>query len=161
MFYYAVIPLILIKHGLNTIQYGGKHEEELVDWDPLKLMSRHSQFKGLLHFYGFTSVKAKYLPLLSAIEHVSEAVIQTPLTLIFLVNNYDYVSETDTFLGLPFPVSILSLIFSVVSFSVGVFRISKVYRYFQEEKEVLQLLEDAQNLHIGLKWIKDGSTPSK
>ena len=159
MLFYVVIPLILINHGFNTIKNGGNNEEELIDWDPFKFLSKHSEFQGLLELYGFKNVKAKYLPLLSAMEQIGEATIQTTLTLVYLVNNFDYLAQTDTFLGLPFPVSILSLIFSVVSLTVGLFRISKIYRYFQEEKEALKLLEVFRKQHNELKWIEAESTP--
>ena len=75
---------------------------------------------------GLKDFKSKSLPLLGGIEQIGEASIQTIVTLVFIINNFDRIPELNTFLGLPFPTSIISLLFSVVSLSVGLYRSCKI-----------------------------------
>lgn len=128
IFYYIVIPIVKFKHGLDTIRKG-EDENRSIDLDPCKIVSKYSKFNGILELYGFTDIRSKFIPLLSGFEQIGEASIQTTLSLIFISNNYYEMNyknnlQADSFLGIPFPISILSLIFSMGSLFLGFYGLS-------------------------------------
>jgi hypothetical protein len=133
---YIVIPIMLLYHGLETIT-NGYDEEKIIDWDPCNLITKFSSSKGLLDLYGIKNVKSKSVHLLAGIEQLGEASIQTVLSLLFLVSNYDAITETDIFLGIPCPVSVISVFFSIISFFVGI-----AYNLFSIKKLVIEKTND-------------------
>ena len=106
----------MMKTALDTIRKGND-DERLSDWDPFKLVSQFSRFKGILELLGFGPIKSKHIPLLSGAEQLGEASIQTVLAVIYYYQNHASASfeDFDNLLGIPFPTSILSLIFSIIS----------------------------------------------
>ena len=122
--YYAIVPIIMIKNGLDTIRKG-EDAERSSDWDPFKLITKYSGYKGILDLLGFGFVKARHIPLLSGIEQLGEASIQTILAAIFIFRNQNecWFEDFDKLLGVPFPTSILSLIFSTVSVIIAIKRL--------------------------------------
>ena len=111
------------------------------------------QINGILEFYGFFDMKAKTIPIISSFEQLGEASIQTGLAVVFLVNNYEIIHKLDCegthgdftgdcVLGLRFPISVISLIFSVISFLLGFCRIAKiVYSYCTKTYHRIATLE--------------------
>ena len=81
--------------------------------------------KGILEFFGLPNVKSKYLPLITCFEPLFEASIQTVLSLVFLINNIESIMLHEKILGLPILTTPLTLLFSTVSLSVGIYRTSK------------------------------------
>jgi len=125
MFYYIAVPMVLIQHGLDTIRKG-KEDERVLEFNPFKIISRHSRYKGVMDLVGLTQFKSKNVPLIEGMEQIGEASIQTIVSLVFLINNYENIKKEDTFLGIPFPVSIISCVFSIVSLLRGIFTFSNV-----------------------------------
>ena len=111
MFYYLAVPMILIQHGLDTIRKG-QDDERVLEFDPSKVISTNSRYKGVMDLVGLTDFKSKNVPLIAGIEQIGEASIQTTVSLVFLINNYENIEEVDTFLGIPLPVSFISCGFS-------------------------------------------------
>ena len=114
--FYVIFPIIMMKNALDTIRKGND-DERLSDWDPFKLVSRFSRFNGILELLGFGPVKSKHIILLSGAEQLGEASIQTILAAIFIIQNHASASfeDFDNLLGVPFPTSIVSLVFSIIS----------------------------------------------
>ena len=125
--YYIILPIVLVKISLDTIRKG-EDEERLEDWDPFKLVSRHTGYKGILGLLGFTSVKSKHMPLIIGVEQLGEASIQTALSMVFIYQNYGnhWFIDHDELLGVQFPISILSLVFSLVSFLSGMIQLGRI-----------------------------------
>ena len=123
IFYYIIVPIVLTKFGLDMVRKG-EDDERTLEYDPFGLISKHSKYKGFFDLYGLRDFKPNYLPLLQGMEQLGEASIQSAVSLIFLINHYPFITETDNILGLPFPVSIVSFIFSIVSLLVGLYRLS-------------------------------------
>jgi hypothetical protein len=119
MLYYIAVPNILIQHGLETIRKS-QDDERVLEFDPFRVISRNSRYKGVLHLVGLTQFKSKNVPLIKGMEQIGEASIQTIVSLVFLINNYESINKTDAFLGIPFPVSIISCVFSIVSLLFGI-----------------------------------------
>ena len=133
IFYYVVIPVVLINHGLKTIRTG-INDDLNVDIDPCKIFSKLFNCTGILDFYGLKNFKSKSIPLLTGFEQIGEASIQTVLALTFIINNHDDIAKFDRFLGVPFPISIVSLVFSVISLLFGLFKLSNLlYQYMKKE----------------------------
>ena len=152
IFCYIVIPAILTRHGIHTIAKG-QDEDRPIDWDPFQIISKLTGLKGILDLYGFKDVRSNCLPLISGIEQLGEASIQTILSLIFISNNYEFISKEDAFLGVPCPVSLLSLIFSIVSLLIGFCQMSNIIRYLIEEnKKGVDFSKRVVSLHKGLRW---------
>ena len=87
-------------------------------------------------------MRSKTLPIVSSFEQLGEASIQTCLAIVYLANNFKDINKLDTFLGLPFPISVVSLTFSVVSFLIGIFRLSKiVYSCTKKTYRIVATLE--------------------
>ena len=122
--YYVIVPSIMIKSALETIR-NGEDEERLTDLDPFDLISQYSRYKGILELFGFGCVKAKHIPLFAAAEQLGEASIQTTLSVIFITQNYEnsLFKDLDKLFGIPFPLSILSLVFSIISVLIAIKRL--------------------------------------
>ena len=125
--YYVILPIVLVKISLDTIRKG-EDEERLEDWDPFKLVSRYTGYRGILGLLGFTSVKSKHMPLITGIEQLGEASIQTALSMVFIYQNYGnhWFNEHDKLFGVQFPIFILSLVFSLVSFLSGIIQLALI-----------------------------------
>lgn len=106
--YYYAIPMALLREGINKVMYG---EDEI----------RTLKFGLLTNVLKETPVKN--VPLYAALEPLGEASIQTILSLIFLINNWEFVRNDDYFLGVKCPISIISMIFSCVSLAKGLWGI--------------------------------------
>ena len=67
----------------------GYDDERLVDWDPCNLISTlsHGSSSGLLDLYGLKNINSRLIPLLTGIEQLGEASVQTVLSTVFLYNN--------------------------------------------------------------------------
>jgi len=99
--YFLAIPYALLKEGVNKIRFG---EDE----------------NRLMTFGLFTNKKSvNCLPLYAGLEPLGEASIQTFLSLTFLINHWDFAKNDDYILGVKFPISIISMIFSCVSLVKG------------------------------------------
>ena len=123
--YCIIIPIIITKHGLDILRKG-EDEERFLDWDPFRLVSTHTSSKGILEFFGFPNLKSKYLPLITCFEPLHEASIQTVLSIVFLCNNLEAVVDHEAMIGLPILTTPLTLLFSILSLSVGIYRASNI-----------------------------------
>ena len=129
----------MIENGWDTIRKGDD-EERPIDLDPFKLITKNSRYKGILDLLGFGFVKSRHIPVLSGVEQLGEAFTQTILAAIFIFQNQNkcWFQSFDTLLGVPFPTSILSLVFSIVSVVIAIKRlvaiaydkIKKIYNTF-------------------------------
>ena len=133
LFCYIIVPVILINHGMTVIR-NGANDDLPVDLDPFHIFSRYFNCKGILDCYGLKDFRSKSIPLLTGFEQIGEASIQTVLSFTFIINNYDDIAKLDTFLGVPFPVSIISLSFSIVSLSLGLFKLAKALNEYITKK---------------------------
>ena len=120
-----ILPIILVKTSLDTLRKG-EDEERLEDWDPFKLVSRYSGYKGILGLLGFSTVKSKHMPLIIGMEQLCEASIQTVLSMVFIYQNqlHPWFNDQDKLFGVQFPIFILSLVFSIVSFLSGIIKLT-------------------------------------
>ena len=65
---------------------------------------------------------SKVLPILKGFEFIGEAVPQLILSIVFMANNYDFMRETQTFIGLyEFEVTLTSMVFSMGSIVMGLY----------------------------------------
>ena len=136
IFCYILVPYIMTKNGLEQL-LKGIDENRKLDVDPCCLIKKWSKgnYNGIFEFYGFVNIRSKTIPVVSIFEQLGEASIQTGLAIVYLANNFKDINKLDTFLGLPFPISAISLTFSVGSFLIGVFRLSKIgYSYCTKKK---------------------------
>ena len=144
LFCYLIIPVVLIKNGVDTLRKGHDGERS-VDVDPLKAIQRRtdSKYNGILDILGFENFKSKDIPLLGGIEQIGEASIQTVLTLIFILNHRGDIKELTLFLGVSFESSALSFTFSVVSLIIGLCR---SFKYFYDSFKPKNAIEYQSNL---------------
>ena len=122
--YYVILPIIILKSALDNIRKGADDERQS-DWDPFQLVSQYSKYTGILDVLGFGCVRSRHIPLLAGTEQLGEALIQTILSTIFIFQNNEnsWFEQFDKLLGLPFPTSVLSLSFSIVSVSIAIIRL--------------------------------------
>ena len=122
--YYVILPIIIVKSALDNIRKGDDDERQS-DWDPFQLVSQNSKYMGILDVLGFGCVQSRHIPLLAGTEQLGEALIQTILSAVFIFQNHEnsWFQEYDELLGLQFPTSIVSLIFSIVSVLIAVIRL--------------------------------------
>ena len=125
LLYYMILPIVLVKTSLDTIRKG-EDEERSGDWDPFKLVSRYLGYKGILGLLGFSTVKSKHMPLIIGMEQLCEASIQTVLSMVFIYQNqlHPWFNDHDKLFGVQFPIFILSLVFSIVSFVSGIIKLT-------------------------------------
>jgi len=62
---------------------------------------------------------SKMLTIVKLLEILGEALPQLTLNIIFIVHNYPYLTENDTYFGIPVPISIISAVFSLGSLLIG------------------------------------------
>ena len=133
----------MFKNGLDTIRKG-EDERRACDWDPFQLINKNSKYTGILDLLGFGSVKAKHIPLFTGIEQLGEALIQTILAAVFIFQNQNecWFESFDQLLGVPFPTSTFSLVFSFVSVVIAVKRLISIT--FDKTKKIYNrfLFED-------------------
>jgi len=133
----------MIKNGLDTIRKG-EHERRACDWNPFQLIAKYSRYTGILDLLGFGSVKSKHIPLFTAIEQLGEALIQTILAAVFIFHNQNecWFEDFDQLLGIPFPTSTFSLLFSFVSVVIAIKRLISIA--YDKTKKIYNrfLLED-------------------
>ena len=103
--------MLLLKDAVDTIRLGAD-ETRLIQFDSAILCH-------LMNVCGMKHIKSNSITLFKVLEPLGEASIQTALAITFLVNNYDFVHQEDKLLGVQFPKTILSLAFSSVSLSKG------------------------------------------
>ena len=109
---YVVIPFAALKNGVKHLLNGEVDEEEDL----------------------IAEINPKYLPFFKLFEILGEALPQFILTLVFVSNNYPFLMDNDRYFGIPIPVSIISLVFSVGSLIMGVISGCKVgYDYVHED----------------------------
>ena len=98
LFIYILIPFAALKNGIKHLVDGEVDvEEELI-----------------------VLIRPKELPYAKLFEVVGEALPQFILTAVFAANNFPFLQEFDTYLNIPIPVSIVSLVFSLGSLIIGV-----------------------------------------
>lgn len=153
--YYIILPIVLVKISLDTIRKG-EDEERLEDWDPFKLVSRYTGYRGILGLLGFTSVKSKHMPLITGVEQLGEASIQTALSMVFIYQNYGdhWFNEHDKLFGVQFPIFILSLVFSLVSFLSGIIQLALIIISKINEIHRRISFENATRGSICWQWIE-------
>ena len=153
--YYVILPIVLVKISLDTIRKG-EDEERLEDWDPFKLVSRYTGYRGILGLLGFTSVKSKHMPLITGVEQLGEASIQTALSMVFIYQNYGdhWFNEHDKLFGVQFPIFILSLVFSLVSFLSGIIQLALIIISKINEIHRRISFENATRGSICWQWIE-------
>ena len=80
------------------------------------------KMKNLAEISEASSINSKVLPMLKGFEFIGEAVPQLTLSIVFMANNYDFMRETKTFIGLyEFEVTLTSMIFSTGSIVMGLY----------------------------------------
>ena len=97
---YIVIPFASFQSGIKCALQG----EEFDETDIL-----------------FLNINTCDLPVLKTFEYLGEALPQLILAVLFTANNYAYLLENDVYLGIPVPVSLISIIFSVGTLTNGLF----------------------------------------
>ena len=72
--------------------------------------------------FGAPPINSEFLPFWKGFEFIGEAVPQLILSIVFMANNYDFMRETKTFIGLyEFEVTLTSMIFSTGSIIMGLY----------------------------------------
>ena len=67
-------------------------------------------------------IDSKWLPVWKAIEFIGEAIPQLTLSIVFMANNYEFMIDTETFIGAKeFEVTLTSMVFSVGSITMGLY----------------------------------------
>ena len=66
-------------------------------------------------------INAKEIPWLKLFENLGEAVPQTIMCLLFIINHFKFIIHEETSTLMPVPISIVSLVFSVGSIMVGLY----------------------------------------
>ena len=100
IFIYILIPLASLKSGI-IVALGG----EICDETTI--------MQGL---------KAKEMPVMKLFENLGEAVPQAIMCLLFIINNFEFIVHEETSTWMPIPISIVSLVFSVGSIMMGIYR---------------------------------------
>ena len=98
LYIYVCVPYAALKNGAIQLLKGEVGENE-------KLIMK---------------IDSRGLPFVKLFEKLGEAFPQFILTLVFASNNYPFLSEFDTYFGVPIPVSIISIVFSFGSLIMGV-----------------------------------------
>ena len=66
-------------------------------------------------------INAEYHPFWKLFENLGEAVPQTIMGLISIINNLNFILQEETSTWMPIPISIMSLVFSVGSIMMGLY----------------------------------------
>ena len=105
LFIYILIPFTSFKRALKIIM-GHEFEED----DNLVQIGRAPPINSL------------HLPVWKGFEFIGEAVPQLILSIVFVANNYEFMRETRTVMGLhEFEVTITSMVFSLGSIVMGLY----------------------------------------
>ena len=103
-FVYIYVPLMALVYGILTL--GGGSDFKNDDWTDRKFL-KHIRICA-----------PKYFPVLKLTELLFEALPQFVLALVFCINNYPYLKDTDVLFILP--TTVFSMIFSFGSIIMGV-----------------------------------------
>ena len=109
---YIVTPFASLKFGIITALTGENNGER-------KITKR---------------IKAKGIPFLKLFENLGEAVPQSIMCLLFIINNFKFILHEETSTWMPIPISIVSLVFSVGSIMIGIYtgiKSFKIHRLYE------------------------------
>ena len=71
---------------------------------------------------GDLPIVSGFLPFWKGFEFIGEALPQLLLSIVFMVNNYDFMTQTDTMIGVnEFTVTLISTMFSIGSIAMGLY----------------------------------------
>ena len=86
-----------------------------------KILRRHElSHEDKIFRIGDLPIVSGFLPFWKGFEFVGEALPQLLLSIVFMVNNYDFMMQTDTMIGVnEFTVTLISIMFSIGSISMG------------------------------------------
>ena len=81
----------------------------------------------------------EWLPGWKAFEFIGEAIPQLTLSIVFMANNYEFMIDTETFIGAKeFEVTLTSMVFSIGSISMGLYsgipvfiEILEIFRFYR------------------------------
>ena len=99
VYVYTLLPLGTLRISLTLLCYGDIDED--------------NEFHKI--------ISLKMLLLWKLFENVGEALLQFVLGIVYVANNYGHVHETETTWGFQVPITIISLIFSLGNFIIGMF----------------------------------------
>ena len=88
-----------------------------------KILMRH-EFKEDTEIVdlSYLSIDPQWLPGWKGFEFIGEAIPQLTLSIVFMANNYEFMIDTETFIGAKeFDVTLTSMIFSIGSIGMGLF----------------------------------------
>ena len=87
-----------------------------------KLMRHEFSDRDQMVFFEGLSMKPEWLPGWKGFEFIGEAIPQLTLSIVFMFNNYEFMIDTETFIGAKeFEVTLTSMIFSIGSIIMGLF----------------------------------------
>ena len=88
-----------------------------------KVLMRHEFEEGTrMANLRFLAMESDWLPGWKGFEFIGEAMPQLTLLIVFMGNNYDFMIDTETFIGLKeFEVTLTSMIFSIGSIVMGLY----------------------------------------
>ena len=76
-------------------------------------------------------MKAKGIPFLKLFENLGEAVPQSIMCLLFIVNNFEFIIHEETSKWMPIPISIVPLLFSIGSIMRAIYTgINSIVNFF-------------------------------
>ena len=107
IFIYIVIPFASLKSGIIIALKGGIDGKRKIT----------------------KKMVAKHIPFLKLFENLGEAVPQSIMCLIFIINNFKFIIHEETSTWRPIPISIVSLVFSVGSIMMGLYTGCDSYKY--------------------------------
>ena len=90
-----------------------------------KILMRH-EFEERMHRLAYLGgdiiIDPEFLPGWKGFEFIGEAIPQLTLSIVFMANNYQFMIDTETFIGAKeFEVTLTSMIFSIGSISMGLY----------------------------------------
>ena len=84
---------------------------------------------------GGVTIKNTWIPFLKLFEQIGEALPQFIIALTFYVNHKNYVDSYDTVFGSSIPITLVSIVFSGVSVSIGVLTGLRTFKQMYDEGE--------------------------
>ena len=84
---------------------------------------------------GGVTIKNTWIPFLKLFEQIGEALPQFMIALTFYVNHKSYVDSYDTLFGSSIPITLVSIVFSGVSVSIGVLTGLRTFKQMYDEGE--------------------------
>ena len=88
-----------------------------------KILMRHefNEYDNMVDL-GFLAMNPEWLPGWRAFEFIGEAVPQLILSIVFMAKNYEFMIDTETFIGAKeFEVTLTSIVLSIGSIAMGLF----------------------------------------